>query len=212
MSVIGLTGSMSCGKTYCLNKFIEFSKNDNRINIVTISIDEVRRNILDNSINYKDLNLKLIQCFGDGILESNNCIDRIAINKIIYSNTENMLKYRTIINTYIKAEVEQLIKDDSCLYFVEWALLVEDNFYNLADKVIVFICSKNKQNERLKDSDLSKDEIKKRLTMQLSNQKKIQKLNENKITVEIFDTSKDPMNVEYKELYDNIVKEVMNNG
>ena len=46
--VIGITGSMGCGKSYAVNLFKKYSEKQN-IESTYISIDEIRRDLLNNN-------------------------------------------------------------------------------------------------------------------------------------------------------------------
>lgn len=177
--VIGITGSIGSGKSYAIKIFEEICKK-NKIQATFLNVDDIRRNIL------KQEN-----------------IDRENLNKEIYSDKEKMKKYKKFINPKIRKELTEQINRNNGLIFIEWALLIEDSFYDIVDKIIMIFCQKDIQIKRLKSSDLGREEIVKRINLQLTNEEKLERIRQLGKKYNVIDTSNNPSIEEYE----NILKE-----
>ena len=174
--VIGITGSIGSGKSYAVDIFKKIC-NGKRINAIFLDVDDIRRNILD--------------------IEK---IDRNLLNQKIYNDENAMEEYKKFINPKIKKYLdEQIDKYDGVIFF-EWALLLEDKLYDIVDSIIMIYCKEEIQIKRLKNGDLGKESIVKRIKMQLTNEQKIDKIKQLKKEFFILDTSDDPKENEYEEL------------
>lgn len=179
--VVGITGSMACGKTYMVCKFLEIASNKG-VQTKGINIDKIRRKIIKN-------NEKL-----------NN------LYKIAYNSLENMQKYKKMLLPLLNKEVKEIINSNkNKLIFLEWALLLEDNMQDLCDKIILVKCNKSEQLNRLKDGDLSLEQINQRLKMQLKNSEKLNLIKKTNKPHLVFDTTKNPSDTEYKKLFNSVL-------
>lgn len=172
--VIGITGSIGSGKSYAVEIFKSICE-QNKINASFFNVDEIRRNILE---------------------EVN--IDRTELNKTIYNNKDEMKKYKDFINPKIKEYIIKQINNIDGYIFIEWALLIEDGLCDIVDSIIMIHCEKEIQIKRLENGDLGKEEIIKRINLQLTNEQKIEKLKQLKKEIYIIDTSNNPKIKEYE--------------
>ena len=115
--VIGITGSIGSGKSYAVKYFKTICK-QNMINASFFDVDDIRRNILDKEN-----------------------INRVELNKKIYNNIDEMIRYKDFINPKIKEYLTNQINNIDGFIFIEWALLVEDLLYDLVDSIIVIYCN-----------------------------------------------------------------------
>lgn len=180
--IIGITGSIGSGKSYAVNIFKQICKEKN-IKAIFIDVDDVRRDILDKEK-----------------------INRVELNKRIYTSKEEMEKYKNFINPKIKKYLENQINTNDELIFIEWALLIEDNFFDIVDKIIMIDCKQNVQISRLENGDLGKENIIKRINLQLTNLEKIEKIRTLNKEFCIVDTSANPEIKVYREIFE---KEVL---
>lgn len=174
--IIGITGSIGSGKSYAVEIFKKICK-ENKINAIFLSVDDIRRNIL----------------------EKEN-IDRNKLNEKIYNNENAMKEYKKYINPKIRNYLNEQIRENEGIIFIEWALLLEDNLYDIVDSVIMVYCKEDIQIKRLENGDLGKEKIIKRIKMQLTNEEKIQKLKQLQKEFFIIDTTNNPEEKEYEEL------------
>lgn len=174
--IIGITGSIGSGKSYAVEIFKKICK-ENKINAMFLDVDNIRRNIL----------------------EKEN-IDRNKLNEKIYNNENAMKEYKKYINPKIRNYLNEQIRKNEGIIFIEWALLIEDNLHDIVDSVIMVYCKEDIQIKRLENGDLGKEKIIKRIKMQLTNEEKIQKLKQLEKEFFIIDTTNNPKENEYEEL------------
>lgn len=82
-------------------------------------------------------------------------------------------EYKIILYKYLRVYLSSIYKPA----IIEWALIIEDNLLDKFNKIIIVDCEENTLLSRFKDSDLTIDEIKKRLNSQLDTKEKIKRLN-----------------------------------
>lgn len=174
--VIGITGSIGSGKSYAVQIFKTICK-QNGINASFFNVDDIRRNIL-----------------------KNENVDRAELNKKIYNNQYEMKKYKDFINPKIKEYLIRKINNTEGVIFIEWALLIEDCLYDLVDNIIMIYCEEEIQIDRLKNGDLGKEEIIKRINLQLTNEQKLEKVKQLKKEFYVIDTSNNPKLEEYEKV------------
>lgn len=174
--VIGVTGSIGSGKSYAIDMFKRICK-ENKIEATFLDVDEIRRKIL----------------------EKEN-IDREQLNKKIYNNSKEMEDYKQFINPKIKQYLIEQINNAKGLIFIECALLIEDSFADIVDSIIMIYCQKEIQIKRLENGDLGKDEIIKRIDLQLTNEEKIAEIEKLNKEFYILNTTNNPKLVEYENI------------
>lgn len=171
--LLGVTGSMACGKTYVCNRLKEIAAHY-KIPLHYTNIDEIRRDILSLNPNYLAVRQELSDRLTNSDLKNpDTSIDRKALGDIIFYDSDAMQAFQEIVYPAISQYLDNYLEDKKGLVLLEWALLVEDNLFPLVDyNVLLVHCSYQTQLDRLKDSDLPKDQIVKRINAQLSNQEK----------------------------------------
>ena len=174
--VIGITGSIGSGKGYAIDTFKKICK-ERKINAIFLDVDDIRRSILEKEK-----------------------IDREQLNKKIYNRKKAMEEYKKVINPKIKKCIIEKINKSNGVVFIEWALLLEDNLYDIVDSIIMVYCKEKIQIKRLENGDLGKESVMKRIKMQLTNEEKIDKIKQLKKEFFVIDTSNNPKENEYEEL------------
>jgi len=221
--LLGVTGSMGCGKTYVCEKLVEEAEHQG-LPLSYVNLDTVRREILGTDPDYHDLRTNLAERFGYDILDTDsftvdssivdsstrenptNSIDRRKLSDIIYYDSNAMDDFKKMVNPAIKDNLEKRISGREGVVLVEWALLVEDDLVDIVDyNVLLVTCSYDEQINRLKGGDLPIKQIYKRIAAQLSGEEKKVRIKE--IQAEngvgdlyLFDTTHNPGNNEYKAL------------
>lgn len=174
--VIGITGSIGSGKSYAIDILKKICK-ERKINAIFLDVDDIRRSILEKEK-----------------------IDREQLNKKIYNSKKAMEEYKKVINPKIKKSIIEKINKSNGVVFIEWALLLEDNLYDIVDSIIMVYCKEEIQIKRLENGDLEKESVIKRIKMQLTNEEKIDKIKQLKKEFFVIDTSNNPKENEYEEL------------
>ena len=170
MPFIGLTGNLGTGKTTVLKFF-------RKSGAYTIDADRLVDGILKNPQIIK----KLSHLLGRNILTKKN--SNISINKkrmadIIFNdprkrrNAEKTI-HPEVIKLAKNMKTKILAKEHDAVIVFEVPLLFEAGYENIFDNIIIVYCSKAKATERLIKRGLSREQILKRMQVQLpASQKK----------------------------------------
>ena len=207
--VLGVTGSMGCGKSYACKKLIDIAKSKS-ISARYYCVDEIRRDILGTNPDYLYVRNQLRENFVEDIQNSNGSIDSLRISDIIYYDSQKMGVYKSIVNPWIEDYLKKEIRDASGIVLVEWAMLAEDGLFAMVDyNALVVSCDSETQLDHHKGGDLPMDQIKKRICNQLGNTEKIdyiKKMQQEQGSGDffLFDTSYNPMSEDYLALFDKI--------
>ncbi|MEZ7736494.1 dephospho-CoA kinase [Gemella sanguinis] len=157
--IIGITGSIACGKSTVSN----YLKSKGYI---VIDADKIGHEALDDDY----VKEKLILAFGNEILEDNK-INRQKLGELVFGNSSNLNVLNSIIHPEIRKKILEKIdkNNDKELIFIDVALLFEAKFDDLVDKIIVVYVDKNTQLTRLmKRNFISKKEALSRIVSQMS--------------------------------------------
>lgn len=186
MLVIGLTGNIGCGKSSLSN----ILKN-NSLDI--IDADIISRDIM----NDKDLLNKIFETFGNDIKSEDGTLNRKELGKIVFNDDEKLIMLNNITHPAIKNEIKKRIKEiednNRNIVVVDAALLIEGNFLDLVDKLVVISCDLDIQlNRIIKRDNITKEEAISRIKSQMDQNEKI------KYGDYIIDNSKDLDELNYK--------------
>lgn len=157
--IIGITGSIACGKSTVSN----YLKSKGYI---VIDADKIGHEALDDDY----VKEKLILAFGNEILEDNK-INRQKLGELVFGNSSNLNVLNSIIHPEIRKKILQKIdkNNDKEFIFIDVALLFEAKFDDLVDKIIVVYVDKNTQLTRLmKRNSISEKEALSRIVSQMS--------------------------------------------
>jgi len=157
--IIGITGSIACGKSTVSN----YLKSKGYI---VIDADKIGHEALDDDY----VKEKLVLAFGNEILEDNK-ISRQKLGELVFGNSSNLNVLNSIIHPEIRKKILQKIdkNNDKEFIFIDVALLFEAKFDDLVDKIIVVYVDKNTQLTRLmKRNSISKKEALSRIVSQMS--------------------------------------------
>ncbi len=157
--LIGITGGMSSGKTTLSKEILKLNQD-----FIYIDVDIFRRNLYKNNEYIKELKSKIKE------LNNYKNIDSLILNKYIYSNKKYMSSYKKVLYKYLFNYIDTF-KFKTIL--IDWALILNDNLDKYFDKIIYLDISDEIRLSRLENSDLSKEEILKRFSLQkITNLKK----------------------------------------
>jgi len=208
MSILGVTGSIGCGKTYACNMMQKAGGGKTSY----VSVDELRRRILGTDTRYEEVRAQLVKQFGNGIQKADGSICGKELGQIIFYDTSENEAYRKIVYPSLTKSIEEAIQERNGLVLVEWACLVEDNLLPLVfGNTLVVTCDSDAQIQRLTGGDLPLNQIKRRIACQLSNTEKIARISEyQKQTgtgqLYVFDTTQNPGQEQYTILLEKIMK------
>ena len=156
--IIGITGSIACGKSLVSNYLREKG-------YTIIDADKIGHMALEND----EVKKQLVNKFGKSILKDNE-VNRITLGKLVFENNENLKELNNIIHPQIRKNISEQIQvhKNEKLVFVDVPLLFEAKFDDLVEKIIVISLDEKIQLERLMNrNSLSKEEAVQRIKSQI---------------------------------------------
>jgi dephospho-CoA kinase len=141
---VGLTGGMGSGKSLAAKFFAEQGAH-------IIDADQLSRELVRPG--HPALK-EIIDAFGEGILEPSGNLDRAALAKTIFDNTENKSALEAILHPKIIVREQEkylsiIASDPSAIVILDAALLIESGNYKNVDKVIVVQSREEQQIQRI---------------------------------------------------------------
>ena len=145
LRVVGVTGGTGCGKTTAL---AELEKQGALI----IDCDELYHRLLENSDEMlAELRAEFPGAFRD------DCLDRKALGRIVFSDGEKLLKLNSITHSYIGAETERLMEDWAMqggeTAAIDAIALIESGMNKLCQKVLGITADRETRIERIMRRD-----------------------------------------------------------
>jgi len=168
MLVLGLTGNIGCGKSSLSNIF------KNEFNLDIIDADIISRNIYED----KSLLEKIFNEFGESIRNTDGTLNRKKLGDIVFNDDSKLINLNNITHPRIKEEILKKIKliekENKNIAIIDAALLVEGNYLDILDKLLVICCNEETQIQRIiKRDSCSINEAISRINSQLSQKEKI---------------------------------------
>lgn len=167
--IIGLTGSISTGKSTVSNYLKEKGYK-------VIDADEITHELMQKgNANY----VKIVEHFGDSILDENFEIDRKKLSKIVFSDENELKMLNNLTQPNIFNKIKKTIEiSDEKIIFLDIALLIEfikDEKWDIPlDEIWLVYVNRNIQLERLiKRNNFSKEEANSRINAQMNIDEKI---------------------------------------
>lgn len=121
---------------------------------------------------------EVIQVFGREILDASGAIDRRRLGEIVFADAARRQQLNRIVHPRVIATCEKEFArlaetDPKGIAVVEAALLVEAGYHRQLDKLIVTVCSREQQLERVvKNAGLTRAQGEQRLAAQLDPEEK----------------------------------------
>ena len=96
----------------------------------------------------------IVDLFGAGILKEDETLDREQIAKIVFEDKEMLAKMNAIVHPAVKEYIRKAIKreeeNETDIFIVEAALLIEDKYDEICDELWYIYTSEENRRERLK--------------------------------------------------------------
>ncbi len=163
MVVIGLTGGIASGKSTISNMLMDME-------IPVIDADVIARDVVKPET---DTLKRLVQKFGEDILNIDGTLNRKELSNIVFNDRESLKQLNLIIHPAIKNAIMNKLneykksKEKYCV--VDAALLIEANFIDIVDCVILVYVNRKTQVERLMNRDkISMEEAERKIDSQMS--------------------------------------------
>ena len=197
MIKLAITGGIASGKSE-LSTFLK-DKGE-----VVIDLDEISHQLTDNNL---DVINDIVQQFGKEVKNSNGSIDRKKLSKIVFDNSQKMLTLEKILHPRIREVMfDEMNSYKTQRVFVEVQLLAEKKMADLFDHIVLMSVSRKTQIERLKSKRaISKDLVNQILDKQLSNEKRIEKLQKFSLFTIDNNSSKEKLVDKFEDLYKKLI-------
>jgi dephospho-CoA kinase len=162
MLVVGLTGSIGTGKSTVSN----ILKNKN---IEIIDADKISREILNNTTALDEI----FEYFGDEVKNPDGTLNRKKLGNIVFNDDVKLIKLNSITHPKIKQIIDSRINEykinNEKMVIVDAPLLIEANFCELVDKILLIICDEEVQITRIiKRDNCSREDAILRIKSQMS--------------------------------------------
>ncbi|WP_368290297.1 dephospho-CoA kinase [Ligilactobacillus ruminis] len=163
--ILGLTGGIACGKSTISAYLKEFG-------LPVIDADECSRAVVEKgSIGLE----KLTEIFGNKILKNDGTLNRKALGRIVFSDSEQLSLLNSVMEPLIREEISRRLnqENNADLVVLDAPLLIEQHYDKICDFIMTIDVPKKIQLERLIERDkLSEDEAKSRIESQLSSRER----------------------------------------
>ena len=162
---IAISGTMASGKSTVLSYL-------NQLGYPTINCDIINAQL--QRVNEKGY-LKIVESFGQDILNDNKEIDRKKLANKIFHNVEKKKVLESIMHPLILEEIFKM-KEKYSYLFVEVPLLYELGWEKYFDEDWLITCDESLCIERcIQNRNMTKEEVQARLNHQMSKESKMKK-------------------------------------
>jgi dephospho-CoA kinase len=166
--IVGLTGGIASGKSTVAKIF-------KSLGAEVIDADRIAHQVLKTDTS---VHRRIVDAFGDNILDENGEIDRSKLGCVVFNdpellNTLNEIVHPAVIEG-IRSEADKRLSTGKCKILVaEIVLLIERNLTCTVDFVVLVHADKGIQLKRAMGRGLSGEDVLKRLRAQMSSDEKI---------------------------------------
>ena len=168
MLKVGLTGSIAVGKSFVVSVLKE-------LGCATFDADRIAHAVMEPGMPaYEDV----VREFGDGVLASDQTIDRTKLGAIVFADAERRQRLNQIVHPRVIEEQNRLLAEAETanphgIAVVDAALMIESGGYKRFDKLIVVFCDRQTQVERLmKRNQISREDAERRIAAQMPSEEK----------------------------------------
>ena len=168
MPLYGLTGGIATGKSYIDRCFVDLGTH-------LIDADLIAREVVEPD---KPAWKKIVDYFGESILNPDRTLDRKKLGKRVFANREDLKRLESFIHPEVFNRENELVreirdKDPDAIIVVDAALMIESGSYKRFDKVILVVVEESIQLERLMNRDgISKEEAIQKISSQMPQSEK----------------------------------------
>lgn len=143
--IVGLTGGIGSGKSTVAQYF-------RSLNVEVIDSDQITRQLVAKGCPAYH---EILKHFGETMLQNDGSINRSKLRFIIFESPEERIWLEGLLHPMVKTEIlkikENIPKGKYCV--VEIPLLIEANFHDAVDRILVVDCNESTQVERVKLRD-----------------------------------------------------------
>lgn len=164
MKIIGMTGGVGCGKSEVLNYI---GKN---YDATVVQADEVAHLLmLPGGACYRPI----VELLGSGFTDECGNLDRRRMSSVLFRDPSIRERINKIVHPEVKRYIKKAIERERAngvpYFFVEAALLIEDNYDEICDELWYIYADEHVRRERLvRDRGYTQHKIDEIMTSQLS--------------------------------------------
>jgi dephospho-CoA kinase len=159
--VIGLTGSIGCGKSHALETLVKLGAEG-------IDADKVAHEVMaPGGAAYE----QIVAAFGPDILSASGAVDRVKLGERVFRDPAALARLEAIVHPAVYAETKRRVETSGApAVAIEAIKLLEAGLsVGLCDEVWVVVCSEAEQLARLARSrGMSPEEVRRRRANQMS--------------------------------------------
>jgi len=147
MKVIGITGGVGSGKS----RVLDFLKTE--YEAIICQADHVAWKLQEpGQACYNEI----LKTFGADILNEDKTINRSALGAIVFADREQLDKLNQImhpaVKVYISQWIEEEAKKNTAYFFLEAALLLEENYQEICDEIWYIYSREDVRHQRLMEN------------------------------------------------------------
>lgn len=168
MLKIGITGGIGSGKTTVCQLF-------ELLDVPVYYADDASKQLL---ISDPEIKKRVVELFGQDILEENGIISRKKVASRVFGNEEGLKKLNAIMHPAVGLHFEKWLEQQTSSSYIikEAAILFESGAYKQLDKVIAITAPEELRISRVMKRDGSKrEEVTRRMAAQLSEQERVER-------------------------------------
>ncbi len=83
---------------------------------------------------------QIIDCFGDGMLDSNHQIDRRALGSIVFADSKELLRLESLVHPWMREECKRIVEEEIARgnrVILDSALLFHMGLHTLCNRIIL---------------------------------------------------------------------------
>lgn len=142
--ILGLTGGIGSGKSAVAQRFVE-------LGVYLVDADHAARWVVEPG---RPALAKIVEHFGEGILQPDGQLDRAALRSLIFQNAEQRRWLETLLHPLIGQEIMQYLARAESLYAILVSpLLIESGQHQLTQRVLVIDAPEQLQVQRTMQRD-----------------------------------------------------------
>ncbi len=168
--LVGLTGEIGAGKSYVAKQFIKLGQKQG-LKVHNIELDQLVHQIYQelDQPGYQALRKRLAQTFGQQIQNQDGTISRQKLGQIVFASQPKLEQLNQILHQPLMVRLRKSLYQKQGLILLNAALIAEAQMTALVNNHVCLVkTDQQTQLERLKERDLGKKQIDRRLASQYS--------------------------------------------
>ena len=171
---IGVTGEIAAGKSYIGKKLVEIGEKRG-IPVHNIDLDSLGHDILGELLEprYIEIRREIARAFGKQMLRADGFIDRKALGEIVFNYPEKLEQLNEIMELPMQVRLRREMLGKKGLLLHNAALIAEaDMNYLCNNNVLLVSANKKSQERRMRERNLTNEQIARRLASQYNAEEK----------------------------------------